>query len=73
LSDRKAFMIICGGVNIYPQEAENVLLMHPAVADAALFGIPDADMGEQIKVVVQPVEGSAAGATLETDLIAYCR
>jgi acyl-CoA synthetase (AMP-forming)/AMP-acid ligase II len=73
LSDRRAFMIICGGVNIYPQEAENVLTLHPAVADVAVFGIPDADMGEQVKAVVQPTDGSQAGPRLEAELIAYCR
>ena len=73
LSDRKAFMIIAGGVNIYPQEAENVLLTHPAVADAAVFGVPDDDMGEQVKAVVQPVDWHAAGLALEAELIAYCR
>jgi len=73
LSDRRAFMIICGGVNIYPQEAENLLTMHPAVADVAVFGVPDPDMGEQVKAVVQPAEGSRAGPELEAELIAYCR
>ena len=47
-------MIISGGVNIYPQEAENVLAIHPAVADVAVFGIPDEDMGERVHAVVQP-------------------
>jgi long-chain acyl-CoA synthetase len=57
LCDRKSDMIIAGGVNIYPAEIEGELLAHPDVADAAVFGIPDADMGEQIKAVIQPVEG----------------
>ena len=56
LTDRKDFMIVSGGVNIYPQEAEDVLITHPAVADAAVFGVPDAEMGEQVKAVVQPAE-----------------
>lgn len=73
LSDRRAFMIICGGVNIYPQEAENVLTLHPDVADVAVFGVPDADLGEQVKAVVQPADWSAAGPRLEAELIAYCK
>jgi len=73
LSDRKAFMIISGGVNIYPQEAENLLLTHPEVLDAAVFGIPDPDMGEQVKAVIEPVNWSTAGPALEADLIAFCR
>ena len=54
LTDRKLFMIVSGGVNIYPQEIEDVLVLHPAVADVAVFGIPDAEMGEQVKAVIQP-------------------
>jgi acyl-coenzyme A synthetase/AMP-(fatty) acid ligase len=73
LSDRKAFMIIAGGVNIYPQEVEDALAMHPAVADVAVFGIPDSDMGEQVKAVVQPTEWAAAGPALEAELIRYCK
>ena len=57
LTDRKAYMIISGGVNIYPQEAENVLAMHPKVADVAVFGIPDEEMGEAVHAVVQPADG----------------
>jgi acyl-CoA synthetase (AMP-forming)/AMP-acid ligase II len=73
LSDRRAFMIIAGGVNIYPQEAENVLIVHPEVQDVAVFGVPDPDMGEQVKAVVQPMDWSKAGPALEAELIAYCR
>jgi acyl-coenzyme A synthetase/AMP-(fatty) acid ligase len=73
LSDRRAFMIICGGVNIYPQEAENLLTMHPKVADVAVFGIPDPDMGEQVKAVVQPAEGVTGDSSLEAELIAFCK
>jgi acyl-CoA synthetase (AMP-forming)/AMP-acid ligase II len=73
LSDRRAFMIICGGVNIYPQEAENLLTMHPDVGDVAVFGVPDPDMGEQVKAVVAPADWSRAGSALEAELIAYCR
>jgi len=54
LTDRKAFMIISGGVNVYPQETEDVLIAHPEVADAAVLGVPDAEMGEQVKAVIQP-------------------
>ena len=76
LTDRKAFMIISGGVNIYPQEAENVLVSHPKVVDVAVFGVPNDDFGEEVKAVVQPVSmpGSAAEAeALAKELIAYCR
>lgn len=73
LTDRKAFMIISGGVNVYPQEAENALIMHPAVADAAVFGLPDDDMGEIVHAVVQPADGVVGDAELERQLIAYCR
>jgi len=73
LTDRKAYMIISGGVNIYPQEAENVLINHPAVADVAVFGIPDAEMGEKVQAVVQLQDHAAAGADMARQLIAYCR
>ncbi len=73
LTDRKADMIIRGGVNIYPQEAENVLILHPKVADVAVFGIPDEDFGQQVKAVVQPAEGVETGAELEAELIDYCQ
>ncbi|MET9088362.1 acyl-CoA synthetase [Streptomyces sp. NPDC004237] len=73
LTDRKSFMIISGGVNIYPQEVENVLVMHPEVADAAVIGIPDDEMGEQVKAVVTPADGAAAGPDLEQRLIAFVR
>ncbi|QXC62694.1 AMP-binding protein [Aquihabitans sp. G128] len=73
LTDRQAYMIITGGVNVYPQEAENILAMHPAVADAAVFGIPDDDFGEAVKAVVQPVDPAAAGPELAAELIAHCR
>lgn len=73
LTDRSTFMIVSGGVNIYPQEAENVLVMHPKLVDAAVFGVPNDEYGEEVKAVVQPVEGVAAGAELEAELIAYCR
>lgn len=73
LTDRKAYMIISGGVNIYPQEAENLLTMHPKVADVAVFGVPDEEMGESVKAVVQPLDMAAAGPDLERELVAYCR
>jgi acyl-CoA synthetase (AMP-forming)/AMP-acid ligase II len=73
LTDRKAFMIISGGVNIYPQEAENLLVNHPKVVDVAVFGVPNPDFGEEVKAVVQPVDMTDAGPELEAELIAYCR
>ena len=73
LTDRKDYTIISGGVNVYPQEAEDVLVTHPKVMDAAVFGIPDDDLGEQVKAVVQPVDPSDAGPGLEAELMAWCR
>lgn len=73
LTDRSTFMIISGGVNIYPQECENLLVTHPKVADAAVFGVPDAEMGEAVKAVVQPVPSVEASPELEAELIAFCR
>ncbi len=73
LTDRKANMIISGGVNIYPQEAENLLATHPKVQDVAVFGIPNQEFGEEVKAVVQPVSMKGAGPELAAELIAYCR
>lgn len=73
LTDRKAFMIISGGVNIYPQEAENVLITHPSVADVAVIGVPDEEFGEAVKAVVQPIEGITGDEALADDLLEYCR
>ncbi len=76
LTDRKAYMIISGGVNIYPQEAENVLVTHPKVVDVAVFGVPNEDFGEEVKAVVQPVEMPAdtdEAAALARELIEFCR
>jgi acyl-CoA synthetase (AMP-forming)/AMP-acid ligase II len=73
LTDRRTFMIVSGGVNIYPQEAENLLIDHPKVYDVAVFGIPDAEMGERVHAVVQPTEWDDAGPELEAELLAYCR
>ncbi|PKP82772.1 MAG: acyl-CoA synthetase [Alphaproteobacteria bacterium HGW-Alphaproteobacteria-18] len=73
LTDRKSFMIISGGVNIYPQETENILLSHPGVMDAAVIGVPHAEMGEEVKAVVQPVDPAAATPEFAAELIAWCR
>lgn len=73
LTDRKSFMIISGGVNIYPQEAENALITHPDVIDVAVFGVPNADFGEEVKAVVQPTDMGISGPELEAKLIAYTR
>jgi long-chain acyl-CoA synthetase len=73
LTDRKAFMIISGGVNIYPQEAENLLIDHPKVMDCAVFGVPNDDFGEEVKAVVQPRDMSDASPALAEELIAYCK
>lgn len=73
LTDRKAFMIISGGVNIYPQEAENVLITHPKVGDVAVFGIPNEEFGEEVKAVIEPANWSDAGDALAEELITYCR
>ena len=72
LTDRKAYMIIRGGVNVYPQEAENILTMHPKVDDVAVFGVPDDDLGEEVKAVVQLAEGVEPSPEVETELLAYC-
>ena len=71
LTDRKSFMIISGGVNIYPQEIENLLITHPKVADAAVIGAPDADMGERVVAVVQPMDMGEATSELSDELLAY--
>ena len=73
LTDRKSFMIISGGVNIYPQEIENLLVGHPKVADVAVVGAPHDDLGEQVVAVVQPADMSEAGDALAAELTAYCR
>lgn len=78
LTDRQAFMIISGGVNIYPQEVENLLVVHPEVIDVAVFGVPNDDFGEEVKAVVQPAELSvldnpAAQDRLERALIEHCK
>ena len=73
LTDRKAFMIISGGVNIYPQETENLLIGHPKVADVAVIGVPNEDFGEEVKAVVQPANWADAGPALADELMAYAR
>jgi fatty-acyl-CoA synthase len=73
LTDRKAFMIISGGVNIYPQEVENVLALHPEIYDVAVIGVPDAAMGQQVKAVVQLRDGVEASDNLAAAIITYVR
>ncbi|MES2722645.1 MAG: acyl-CoA synthetase [Pseudomonadota bacterium] len=73
LTDRKSFMIISGGVNIYPQELENLLITHPKVADAAVVGAPHEEMGEQVAAVIQPMDWAEAGDALKDELMAFCR
>ncbi len=73
LTDRKSFMIISGGVNIYPQEIENLIITHPKVADVAVVGAPHEEMGEEVVAVVQPAEGIEASETLASEISAFCR
>ncbi|OMC27130.1 acyl-CoA synthetase [Mycobacterium colombiense] len=73
LTDRSTFMIVSGGVNIYPQEAENLLVMHPKLVDAAVFGVPNDEFGEEVKAVVQPADGVVPGPELAAELVEYCR
>ena len=73
LTDRKAHMIISGGVNIYPQEIEDLLVTHPKVADVAVFGVPNEDFGEEVKAVVQPMPTAEPGEELTRELLGFCR
>jgi long-chain acyl-CoA synthetase len=73
LSDRKDFMIISGGVNIYPQEVENLLITHPKVADSAVFGVPNVAFGEEVKAVIQLKDWSEASDSLAEEMIAWCK
>ena len=73
LTDRKSFMIITGGVNVYPQEIENLLVTHPKVADVAVVGAPDEEMGEKVVAVIQPVNWAEAGDDLAAELTEFCR
>ena len=72
LTDRKTYMIISGGVNIYPQETEDLLIGHPKVADAAVFGVPNEDLGEEVKAVIQVMPDIEPGDELAQELIDYC-
>jgi fatty-acyl-CoA synthase len=73
LTDRKSFTIISGGVNIYPQEIENVLTLHPAILDVAVIGVPDQEMGESVAAFVQPKKGVTTGPELEQEIIAFVK
>lgn len=73
LTDRATFMIISGGVNIYPQEIEDALIMHPSIADIAVFGVPNEEMGEEVKAVVQTAPGIKGDDTLAAEILAYAR
>jgi long-chain acyl-CoA synthetase len=73
LTDRATFMIISGGVNIYPQECENLLITHPKVFDAAVFGVPNVDLGEEVKAVVQLPAGVTGTPELAQELIEFCQ
>ncbi|MGZ4448861.1 MAG: acyl-CoA synthetase [Nocardioides sp.] len=73
LTDRAAFMVISGGVNIYPQEVEDLFSLHPAVADIAVLGVPDEEMGERVVAFVQPAAGAEPGPDLAAELTAYAR
>ena len=73
LTDRAAFTIISGGVNIYPQESENVLTLHPKVYDVAVIGVPNPEWGEEVKAVIELKSGHEPSAALERELIEYCR
>ena len=73
LTDRASFMIISGGVNVYPQECEDLLITHPKVMDAAVFGVPNPDLGEEVKACIQLMPGETPGPEMEAELIAFCR
>lgn len=73
LTDRKGFMIISGGVNIYPQEIENILALHPKIFDVAVIGVPDPEMGEQVKAVVRLRDGVSPSQGLAAEIIGYVR
>jgi long-chain acyl-CoA synthetase len=72
LTDRSTFMIISGGVNIYPQECEDLLITHPKVADAAVFGVPNDDLGEEVKAAIQLTPGIEPTPAIASELIAFC-
>ena len=73
LTDRKAFMIISGGVNIYPQAIEDALILHPKVGDVAVFGVPHEEMGEAVKAVIEPAPGVEPTEELAAELLAFAR
>jgi long-chain acyl-CoA synthetase len=73
LTDRKSFMIISGGVNIYPAEIENLLVTHPKVADVAVIGGPHEEMGEEVVAVIQPMPGVEPGPALVAELKEFAR
>jgi acyl-CoA synthetase (AMP-forming)/AMP-acid ligase II len=73
LADRASHMIISGGVNIYPQEIESILTLHPAVSDVAVIGVPDPEYGESVKAVIEPAPGVETGDALAQEIIAFCR
>ena len=73
LTDRKAFMIITGGVNVYPQETENLLITHPKVSDCAVIGVPNEEFGEEVKAIIEPINWSERGNELEDELINFCK
>jgi fatty-acyl-CoA synthase len=73
LTDRASFMIISGGVNVYPQAIENALALHPKVADVAIIGVPDPDLGESVKAIIEPAPGIASTAALAEEIIEYLR
>jgi len=73
LTDRRAFMIISGGVNIYPQETENVLALHPAVHDVAVIGVPDPEMGESVAAFIQPAAGAVPGPELAQEIVTFVK
>jgi len=73
LTDRKSYMIISGGVNIYPAEIENILVTHPKVGDVAVFGVPNEEFGEEVKAVVQPLDGFESSPALEQEILDFAR
>jgi acyl-CoA synthetase (AMP-forming)/AMP-acid ligase II len=73
LSDRRSDLILTGGVNVYPQEVEEALAMHPKVADVAVIGVPDAEMGQRVVAVVQPEVGTTPSSALADELIDFCK
>jgi len=73
LTDRKAFMIITGGVNVYPQETENLLITHPKVSDCAVIGVPNDEFGEEVKAIIEPINWAESGEELEEELINFCK